>query len=50
MTTQSCWNELLDIELSLIGHCSEGCIKRFHDEPANHEALVSYVRGLMWKS
>lgn len=40
--------ELYEIELSLIGHCSELGIQSFIDEPTDQEQLVSYVRSLSW--
>lgn len=43
-------NELYEIELSIIGHCSEFGIKSFIDEPNDREVLVPYVRSLIWKN
>lgn len=42
-------NELYEIELTILGHCSEFGIKSFIDEPDDRETLVAYVRSLTWQ-
>lgn len=42
-------NELYEIQLSIIGHCSEFGIQSFISEPTDREVLVPYVRSLIWK-
>ncbi|EGA4833086.1 hypothetical protein H5V55_001095 [Salmonella enterica] len=44
-------NELYEIELTIIGHCSELGIQSFigDPDPNDREILIPYVRSLTWK-